>query len=380
MEEFHESVSDAGARTAATPQKAQAQQAVNTEALIIGRELAGLTQTELANLVKLSQAKISRFEDGISQPSPHEIAVLAFALHLPERFFYRADVKRSVFNSFYRKRKSVSQKALMQFNANICLRQIQIDRLLEKVEIDAEPLPRFDPDDYKGGLKQVATSLRQLLKLPPGPIRGLVRPLEDIGVVVVIDDFGIAKLDGVSTFSNKKIPIIFLNSQAPPSRRRFSLAHEFAHSVLHTYMRPDVDEQADALASEILMPAEEIKADMAYDALTLDRLADLKLRWRVSMSALLFRAKALGFIDQRRYYYLYAQMSSAGYRIREPGEEYIQDESPTLERELVSFHREELRYSSGEIADALDLTESAVEQRYGPGEQDVSHEPKLKVI
>lgn len=351
----------------------QARRAVNTESLIIARERAGLTQTQLAGLTGFSQAKISRFEDGISEPSEQELAAVAAALKVSTQLFFRSDIKRSVFNSFYRKRKSVGQKALMRFNARVCFRQVQIDRLLEKVDTEWQPLPRFDPDDYPGGLKQVATALRQFLKLPPGPVKHLVSPIEDAGVVVVIEDFEIPKLDGISTLSNKKTPIVFLNSQAPASRKRFSLAHEFAHTVLHTYLRPDVDEQADALAAELLMPEDEIHHDLADGPLSVERLAALKLRWRVSMAALLFRAKTLNLIAPRRYSYLWTQMSASGYRIREPHEEYLEDDRPTLERDLIEFHRNELNYSTAEVASSLDENELEIERRFGV-------ETKLRVM
>jgi Zn-dependent peptidase ImmA (M78 family)/DNA-binding transcriptional regulator YiaG len=352
---------DAKAATSGAKEQAQT---VNIESLTIARELLGLTQTELARGAGFSQAKISRFEDGISQPSQEEIGLLAEALGQHPRFFYRSDVKRSVFNSFYRKRKSVPQKALMQFNARVCVRQVQIDRLLNKAEVDATPIPRFDPEDYRGGLKQVAASLRQLLKLSPGPVRNFIRALEDIGVVVVLEDFGITKIDGVSTYTNKGQPIIFLNLQAPPSRRRFSAAHEFAHSALHKYLAPDVDEQADALAAELLMPEDEIYPDLTSQLLTVLRLADLKLKWRTSMASILFRAKTLKAIEPRRYSYLWMKMSADGYRIREPHEGLMEDEKPNLEREIIQFHRDELNYSVAEIAESLDVTEREVLGRY----------------
>lgn len=337
---------------------------VNPEAIVVAREMMGFTQSELARISGLSQSKISRFEDGMSAPIDEDLLVLASYLRVTPKFFQEDDVRRSVFNSFYRKRKSVSQKTLMQFNARVCFRQVQIDRLLRKSEFDSEPIPRFDPSEYKGGMKQVALVLRQFLKLPPGPIKKLVPALEDAGVIIVMDNFGVTKIDGVSTFSNNGAPIIFLNTYAPNSRRRFSLAHEFAHTVLHKYMAPDVDEQADALAQELLMPEQDISPDLTSSRLTLSRLAELKLKWRVSMAAILYRAKTLRLIQPRQYSYLWAQMSSAGYRIQEPHEEILEDNVPTLEKDLVQFHRKELQYSVEELSDLLDISELEIVKRY----------------
>jgi Zn-dependent peptidase ImmA (M78 family)/transcriptional regulator with XRE-family HTH domain len=368
--EGHSDEKETSAARQTTPPE---RRAVNAEALIIAREFAGFSQTTLAKGSGFSQAKISRFEDGITSPDATEAHSLAIALGVPVRLFYRSDIKRAVFNSFYRKRKSVSQKTIMQFNAKVCLRQTQLDRLFSKVEMESEPIPRFDLAEYPGGVRQVAMALRQFLKIPPGPVRNLVKIAEDAGVTVIMEDFGIPKMDGVSTFTNQNRPVVFLNTQAPPSRRRFSLAHEIAHTALHRYIAPDVDEQADALASEFLMPEDEIKIDLASQPITVARLAELKLKWRVSMAALLFRSKALNIIDQRKYYYLWTQISSRGYRVQEPHEEYMQVEQPTLEKELIRFHMEELGYTTNEIAESLDIDESEVIKRYGG-------QPQLKVI
>jgi Zn-dependent peptidase ImmA (M78 family) len=180
-----------------------------------------------------------------------------------------------------------------------------------------------------------------------------------------MEDFGVTKIDGVSTFTNNGNPIIFINTQAPNSRRRFSLAHELAHTALHKYVAPDADEQADALAAEFLMPEDDISSDISAAPITLSRLADLKLKWRVSMAAILFRTKTLGLIDQRRYTYLWSQMSAAGYKVQEPHEALLESEEPTLEKELIRYHREDLSYSAAQLADVLDTSEAELAKRGG---------------
>ena len=341
----------------------QEQKLVSPEALIIAREKAMMTQSALSRASGISQAKISRFEDGLFQPTSHEVEALGEALGVPTRFFFRTDIKRSVFNSFYRKRKSVSIKALMQFNAKICVRQAQLDRLLSKTEILGETIPRYNPEDFQGGIKEIAELLRQFLRMPPGPITDLISPIEDAGIIIVFENFGLPTLDGVSTMSRGGKPIIFINSQMPPSRRRFTCAHELSHAVLHRGLSPDVEEQANRLAAEFLMPEDEIIFDLKDKPITLGRLADLKLKWKVAMAALLFRSKTLDVIDQRRYYYLWKQISQAGYRIREPHEEYVQDSFPSLEREIMEYHANNLHYTCKEFEETLDESTETILNR-----------------
>ena len=98
-------------------------------------------------------------------------------------------------------------------------------------------------------------------------------------------------------------------------RVRFAIAHELGHWELHkekqqlfscttedmltSYKGSSIEAEANLFAAEFLMPAAEISKQL-YN-LNLPRLADLKRHWRVSMGALLVRARELGCITPRRY-------------------------------------------------------------------------------
>ena len=145
--QFHDDESEQRAGAHGTPEKLR----VNPEMLILGREYRGLPQAELARQLGISQGKVSKMEDGLLSVSERDLLAVAAALHLPMRFFLREDVKRSVFNAFYRKRASLPQKFLTQFNARVCIKQAQIERLLRKTEMDTLPMPQLDPDESPGG-------------------------------------------------------------------------------------------------------------------------------------------------------------------------------------------------------------------------------------
>jgi Zn-dependent peptidase ImmA (M78 family) len=116
-------------------------------------------------------------------------------------------------------------------------------------------------------------------------------------------------------------PLLLVNTRAPGDRRRFSIAHELGHLVMHH--EPGAgsaqEKQADAFAAEFLMPASDIRE--AFSAsVDLARLADLKRVWGVSMSALLRRAQTLNAISEWQYRTLVIEMSALGYRTAEPVE------------------------------------------------------------
>jgi Zn-dependent peptidase ImmA (M78 family) len=166
-------------------------------------------------------------------------------------------------------------------------------------------------------------------------------------------------IDGVTINVNDRLPpIIFVNKDIPGDRLRFTLSHELAHIVMHKYPSENMEKEADTFASEFLMPADDIKHSLSY--LTLHKLAELKLHWKVAMSALVYRANFLGQISPRQNQYLFMQLSKAGYKTREPAELDIPVEKPSLLKKLIDIHTQVLNYSVNEIAKILHLEEEEV--------------------
>lgn len=119
----------------------------------------------------------------------------------------------------------------------------------------------------------------------------------------------------------------------------------------HALPTPTMEKEADRFATEFLMPA----ADTAHQLtrVTLPLLATLKAVWRVSMAALLQRAKILERVTQRQYVRFRSEFSRCGYLRREPAELDFPAEQPTLLRAIVAFHVQQLGYGVSELADVI---------------------------
>ena len=333
---------------------------VNPDTVILARELRGLTQFELAEGLGISQAKVSKLEDGLSRVTDIELAALTRVVRLPISFFFRHDVPKSSFTWFYRKRASVPQKLLVQFNARVCWRLAQIERLRRKTEMDIRTLSFCDPEEYSEGPAEIAAQVRQVLGVPPGPIKNLIDVLEDAGIFIVEEDFGSTKLDGVNAFTQGGAPVIFLNSALPRSRRVFTAVHELGHLIMHRLPRPSAENETNEFTAEFLLPKDQIQPDFhSCGKISLDTLARLKLKWRVSIGALLKRALMLGFIDQKRFVYLRVQIAQEGYRLDEPHEALFGLHGPSLEKELIEIHLRELGYTREDLCELLDFFDPA---------------------
>jgi Zn-dependent peptidase ImmA (M78 family) len=124
-------------------------------------------------------------------------------------------------------------------------------------------------------------------------------------------------------------PIVLINCNVPVDRKRWTLAHELGHLVLHTeYLDEDVEVQANQFAAEFLMPEDEIRPSLRNP--TLGNFLSLKREWGVSIAALVERAFALQVIDKTKRTSFYKMMSARGMRTVEPGSESLAPETPQL--------------------------------------------------
>ena len=164
--------------------------------------------------------------------------------------------------------------------------------------------------------------------------------------------------------------MFFVSASIPTDRMRWTLAHELGHVVMHQIPTEDIEREADRFAAEFLMPAAAIRPQL--QTISLAKLAALKPHWKVAMAALLKRASDLGTIAPRQRNYLWMQMGAHGYRSEEPIA--LPPEEPTLVRELIDIHRQELGYTEKQIADLLILHEREARSEY------LRSERKLQIV
>ncbi|EUA24046.1 hypothetical protein I552_10249 [Mycobacterium xenopi 3993] len=74
---------------------------------------------------------------------------------------------------------------------------------------------------------------RALWRMPMGPVVNLTRWMEAAGCLVFEEDFGTQRIDGLSQWVDDH-PIILINANAAPDRKRLTKAHELGHLVLHS--------------------------------------------------------------------------------------------------------------------------------------------------
>lgn len=323
----------------------------NADMIVLARECRGLVQSELAALIGMTQARLSRIEAGLYSASAGDVATMSRVLHLPESFFFQTERRFGMgVNEFYhRKRAKLSARALGVIHARIEMIRLHAARLLKAADLKpSQEMPKIDLDATEQTPEDAARIVRASWMLPSGPVESVVGCLEDAGGVVVRVDFDTRLIDAVSRWIPGQPPLYVANARIPQDRERYTLAHELGHLFLHGTPHPEMEDEANRFASEFLMPATDIKSSL-YE-ITIPKLAALKRYWKVSMAALLRRAYDLGTINDRRYRSLNIQLSKAGYKTREPIETDPEREPTTLMEGLIEFHMRDLAFAIGELA------------------------------
>ncbi|MDF2858688.1 MAG: ImmA/IrrE family metallo-endopeptidase [Neobacillus sp.] len=333
----------------------------NKQLITLGRESRGISQIELSKVLGLSQGKMSKIEHGLIALTIDELQDIARALDYPASFFQRNERVHGVgLSEFYhRKRQTVPQKVLNKIYAKLEARRMEIASLLKSIDLGEPNFPHMDPDKFNGDVAQIAQIVRANWLIPQGPIENVIEIIEEAGGIVVPFDFEESNIDAITVFHPNTPPLIFTNFNRSMDRIRFTLCHELGHIIMHRKPpseETDIEDQADRFASEFLMPKSEISSSLSN--VTIQKLASLKLFWKVSMAALLMRAAALGKINEGQNKYLWELLSKSGYRKKEPEELAPPKETPRLLDEIIKLHQTELNYSISDLSQVLNLNDS----------------------
>lgn len=297
---------------------------VGGDRLVMAREMQELTQRELVERVgnQFTVSALSQLEQGHSRPSPATLLAIAEATRFPLDFFLARPGDPAP-EGFFRSLRSTKAKDRRAFLARAALLAEFVEALEEYVRLPPRDVPQFEVDlDDNDDIEWAAEEIRTDWDLGDQPIPHVIRELERHGVVAVRSTRLRNEVDAFSV-NFKDRPIVVLGSdKGVTARSRFDAAHELGHLVLHSDPDANTKEaelQAHRFASAFLMPRSAIEEQLPSQ-FDVRRLVELKLHWRVSMAALLIRARDLGVMTPQRYVGAIKAMSARGWRKDEPGD------------------------------------------------------------
>lgn len=355
-----------------------------------------LSQVQLAAMVGVSPATISKWKSGQQAPEAEALANLSKVINVSPEWFTRP-LPQKVSLPLFRSNASAHVAARAMLEARLEWTQDIVLAMNEFVDFPAINLPVrsfTDPQQIASAdIEEAADECRELWGLGRRAIPDLALAVEGAGVILVREETGIAPIEGLSAWSHAlQRPLILLSAdKANGFRSRFDLAHELGHLILHKGIDRSTDperyklmeSQAHRFAGAFLLPAETFAADVKTPV-TLDSLLLLKQRWGVSVAAMIMRLEALKIIDADEKLVLFKRRSARWGAKSEPGDDARVPEQPRLLKRTV-----ELLSSSGvmpleSVSGYIGLAANDVEklaglpEHYLSGKASVFHLAKLK--
>lgn len=357
-----------------------------------------LTQVQLASMVDVSSATISKWRAGSQAPERDALERLAGVVNVTPEWFTRAPgAKLSL--PLFRSNASAHVAARAMLEARLEWAQDVAVALMEYVDYPDVNLPArdyTDPEEITNeDIEKAASECRDLWRLGRSAIQDLALAVEGAGVIVVREETGIAQIEGLSAWSETlERPLILLSADKNNGyRSRFDLAHEVGHLILHRHIQRTTDNarhkmmeaQAHRFAGAFLLPAETFASEVRVPP-TLDDLLLLKRRWGVSAAAIIMRLKALELLDEDGALVLFKRRSARWGAKSEPGDEDRLPEQPRLLRRTIDLLVEEKVMPLEAIPRHIGLAAGDVEalaglpEGYFQGKANVVEFARLKTI
>jgi len=329
------------------------------------RTLRGRASGDLAKVLGWSASKLTRVEAADSlQIGGEELRALSDNLQYPTDFFLHPGTDLNYGDLLFRAPKSTPKRE-QQFLADYAA--VTGDFLAWLDSLHRLPNVRLpQPLDMVGvgessvsfaQIKTLAQDCRAAMNLSKGmPAPYLTHELERLGVVVIVRSRGLQRSDpdvwdkdaislenhvGYSTWvgDHRDRPVIILRSLDSWERTRWTLAHELGHLVLHRNA-PTLEKEQDAstFASEFLAPIDALEEELPR-SITLTTLLPLKLKWGLSIYALLRHLLRGDLITNERYKSMTDQLhvrrnaeTGRTWRRDEPGWDAREPERPAIIR------------------------------------------------
>jgi Zn-dependent peptidase ImmA (M78 family)/transcriptional regulator with XRE-family HTH domain len=347
------------------------------ERLTEARQAFGLTKVALAEMINVTSAAISQYENGPQSPRADVMDRLCDKLGFPRSFFLNSPVADEDDPMFWRSNASATQIARERCHPR--LRWLKEITSYQKQFLDFPKLvlpPIHAPDDFRtltsAQIEHVANECREWWNFGSGPIPDLLLELENSGVVTARINVAADSLDAFSQWSTSyRTPFVVLGKdKASAVRSRFDAAHELAHLLLHrkvdrrrvknTADWKILETQAHRFAAAFLLPAKSFSDELW--AATLDGMMARKERWKVSIAMMIVRCEHIGIINQDQAKRLWINYNRRGWRGEEPLDAVLKSEQPRVLRRGFETLVDEGVRTKEQIVSDLSLPEREIEQ------------------
>lgn len=303
--------------------------------------------TELADETGISKQSLSLYANDGNVPPFDNVIKIARALDFPTDFFMSEDLcTASTGNTYFRSQASATKKSRNAQKIKLEYVSKMYEVILNYMNVPELNIPdtsainipndiaNVDSEQAINEIEKLAKMVREHWDLGNGPIDNLQYALQSNGIIVTGFRDVDTDIDAFSqqiTIDGKVVYIIALAIGSKPIERlRFDMAHELGHILMHMWVEDNEDiskdefnareKQANMFASALLLPKETFSKSVSAYPTNIDYYLALKKKWKVSMQAMMYRARQLDIISTNQFQYMMRTMSKNGNRTHEPGD------------------------------------------------------------
>lgn len=307
-------------------QDKESQFPLDPERIRCARETAELSKVQLARLLDVDPKTISNYETtGAPQSKAFALAETlgvrpSYFTVLPSDPTIEDLNESQVWFRSLRKSTVKQRKSAVGHGRNAILLFQWVSRhfLLPQCDLPME-------DGIGATPEAAAMALRGDWGYGENPLPEMINLAESHGIRV----FGlpsVGKEVDAFSFMLDGTPYIAVDLEKTPERIRFDIAHEIGHLIMHetALSEPesgigtrDIEGEAHAFASQLLMPERRVKALIPHHA-SLQQIFEAKKYFKVAAMAMVYRAHALNRITDWEYRSMCSRLTSLGYRSAEP--------------------------------------------------------------
>jgi Zn-dependent peptidase ImmA (M78 family)/DNA-binding XRE family transcriptional regulator len=325
----------------------------NGDRLRIARIYRNMTINDLEKKISVTKQAISQYEKGIIAPKSEVLFQLVSVLRFPLDFFTEIDNgDTKVENTFFRSLSGVKKLDLNteEIKTEIIVRLYNF--LNGYLEFPKLELPTID---YKNviDIEDATLKLRGFWGLNNDPIVNIVDLLEKNGIIVSSLATDSTKIDAFTQIhkinGHHQFCVVLGNEKQSMVRRNFDAAHELGHIILHSKLSnikdlsnqefKELEVEANHFAAAFLLPKNDFFADLVNPT-KLEAYLQLKKKWKVSVSAMVMRAKQLGRVSSLQYKNLMKLISYKKWGKVEPYDDVWKIQRPQLFKKAIKMLKE----------------------------------------
>lgn len=327
----------------------------NGAKLKVARIYRGKTVDQLAKEVNINKKDIIAFEENKYKPTPENTMKLSNNLQFPREYFFKNEnIKVTVEGSHFNPQSTIPRNEEISYREKLIITHKIYTFMQGYIKFPELNLP--DNLNRNDDIEEMATKTRRYWGLGDGAIGNMVSLLEGNGILlsgINIDRKGASPYTQKQSLNKESLYVIALgNDKKSATIRNYDLAYELAYIISNELNIPSKKFNADEFACAFLLPKDAFLEDLSNPN-ELDFYIEMKTKWLVPISIMIFRAYTLGAINYKKYNFLMNEMNKKGWLKKEPLDDNIKGVSPQALKTAVELLFENNIMSKNTLMDNL---------------------------